>query len=267
MNTLTRFCGREPRPASGRILRREGMASLLLPDAALPPGFPDALVREDVLKDSRSVAAFRCGGGRFFAKLYKFRSRMHALKHVFRTPRAFRSFAAAEALAEAGFATPRPVAASVALRFGVVPVRQVLLTEALPPETVFCNREIAAAPDDARALLLLRELAGFAARLHAAGFLHGDLSLRNLYRVSDGRRFGVIDLDGLLLVRTPCPRAAAAGELARIVASAFRCRPELRRDASVTEEVLRAYSEAGGAAIRPEELRSDIRRLVRHRPH
>lgn len=263
MNALIRFLsGVEPRPAPGGKFRREGCLCIAVPDAALPPDFPVMEKTEHPVKDSRSVAAFRSGDGRFFVKIYKFRKLVHALKYAFRTPRAFRCFAAAGRLRNNGFATPEAVAAAVRYRFGV-PTRQILLTAALPEDTVFLDRELAAAEPDA-ALAILRELAAFAARLHQAGLLHGDLSLRNIYRVPGDKKFGLIDLDGLLIARMPLRRTAAVNELARILASAFRVSANLRdRDACV-REVLKSYRDAGGMELRPEELAPVIRRLERH---
>jgi len=268
MNALTRFfCGREPRIDPDRILRRGETLTVRTRYEGLPVTAPDEMpMPETILKDSPSVTAFLCGSGQCFVKTYKFRSFLHSLKYVFRPPRAFRCVAAAEALLAAGFATPRPIFAAVRRRFGLLPVGQTLLTEALPPETVFLNREMATAPSAETGLAILRELAAFAAKLHLAGFLHGDLSLRNLYRVPDDRRFGLIDLDGLLLARSPFPRAAAVGELARIIAGAFRVSPNLPPREVCVREVLACYRSSGGMELRPAELLPVIRRLEKHRP-
>ena len=90
--------------------------------------------------------------------------------------------------------------------------------------------------------------------------------MRNIYRVPGDRKFGLIDLDGLLLARSNFPRFAVTGELARIVSDAFRRCPDLPRDVCMAE-VLHEYRDAGGMDLRPDELAPVIRRLEKHRPH
>ena len=261
MNALIRFLsGRAPRIESGRILRRDGMLCVSDLFGKMPERIPfvPPTSQSIVLKDSRSVTAYLFGidGDRFrrFVKIYKFRGIIHSIKYAFRTPRAFRCFAAAEALIRADFVTPEPLSAIVELRFGIFPVSQTLVTRAVQSKDGFLDREMEKAPSAEAAQAILWELAGFVARLHQAGILHGDLSLRNIYRVPGDKKFGLIDLDGLLIARMPLRRAAAVNELARILASAFLVAPALRdRDACV-REVLKSYRDAGGMEFRPEDL-------------
>lgn len=223
--------------------------------------------REQVIKESGSVAAFRCGEGKFFCKIYKFRNIFHSLKRTFRTPRAFRCFAGARLLAEKGFATPEPLAAAVRSTCGVIPLQQILLTRALPGETVYLDKALRDLPP-AEAEMLLKKAAGFAAKLHGAGFIHGDMSLRNFYCLPDPENFGVIDLDGMLYCPRGVPRQLAARELARLISSAYRCHTAgaIPREQWL-QTALQSYRDQGGFPLRPEDLAGTIDRLQKHRSH
>ena len=255
-----------PAPSSAERIRQQGILVLTAPGAELPPGFPENIVREKIFKESGSVAAFQCGNGGYFCKIYKYRGFFHSLKRTFRTPRAFRCFSGAQLLAEHGFQTPVPIAAAVR-RKGIIPLSQLLLTGTLPEGTLYLDKKIR--ETDLRAAgKLLCERAAFAAKLHRKGFVHGDMSLRNFYALTEPGNFGLIDLDGIRHYPQAIPRKMAVKELARLISSAFRCRekdPVPQED--WLHDALQSYRQNGGADLRPEELRPVLARLLKHRAH
>ena len=255
-----------PAPSDSELIRQNAFLVWNRPEKELPEGFPENTIREKLLKESGSVAAFLCGNGRYFCKIYKFRGIFHSLKRTFRTPRAFRCFAGARLLAEHGFQTPEPVAAAVRMQ-GPVPLYQILINEALPEETTYLDKAIQdLPPEDAEALLCA--VTGFAARLHHAGFIHGDMSLRNFYALPEAGNFGLIDLDGIRYCPQGISRKAASKEIARLISSAFRC----RKKKSVCQEdwlehALQSYRQNGGTDLCTSDLCRTIDRLLKHRIH
>ena len=260
------FRGKIPAPAPCDFIRQGSFVVLKNAGSELPEGFPDAMSREKFLKESGSVAAFQCGNGQYFCKIYKYRSFLHSLKRAFRTPRAFRCFAGGRYLAELDFQTPEPVAAAVYYK-GFVPLQQILITRCLPPDTVYLDKAVKDA--DARtAGELLRSVTGFAAKLHQAGFAHGDMSLRNIYLLPDGQSFGLIDLDGIIHYPAGVPRCVAAREVARLISSAYRCSslPEIPRE-EWAQNALLSYRVSGGADLCKQDIAGPLSRLEKHRPH
>ena len=260
------FQSNVPSPDSGSLIRRDGFTVFAAPGTEMPEGFPENIAREKVLKESGSVAAYLCGGGKYFCKIYKFRNFLHSLKRTFRTPRAFRCFAGAQLLAEYGFQTPKPIGAAVRYR-GSVPLYQILLTESLPENTVYPGNEFKQAGFD-EAENMLCALAAFAAKLHQAGFIHGDMSLRNFYFIPEKNTFGVIDLDGISIYPAGVPAKAAAREVARLLASAYRSTAlkDFSRQKWL-ELVLQSYRETGGVPLPFKPLCRTIDRLQQHRDH
>jgi hypothetical protein len=261
---LSIFRGIIPAPALCDLSREGGCFVLKSSAAELPEGFPDAVAREKILKESGSVAAFLCGNGQYFCKIYKYRRFLHSLKRIFRTPRAFRCFAGAQRLAELGFQTPEPVAAAVYYK-GIIPMRQVLLTRSLPADTVYFHKAFEKA-DIRQAEALLSAVTAFAAKLHQAGFIHGDMSFRNIYLLPDGQSFGLIDLDGIMHYPAGVPRIFAAREVARLISSAYRSYllPEIPREEWL-QAALQSYRDAGGKPLCKQDIAGTLTRLERHR--
>ena len=258
--------GTAPAPSPGNLQSRGGFVILQNSGFVLPEGFPDALIREKMLKESGSVAAFLCGNGRYFCKIYKYRRFFHSLKRVFRTPRAFRCFAGAQRLAEHGFQTPEPVAAAVWYR-GIIPLHQLLITRSLPESTVYLDKAVKET-DIQTAGELLCAVTGFTAKLHQTGFTHGDMSLRNIYLADNGNSFGMIDLDGMMIYPAGVPRKVAAREIARLISSAYRCssQPDIPRKEWM-QSALAAYRESGGENLQEKDIAGTLARLEKHRPH
>ena len=261
---LSIFRGIIPAPAPCDLSCQGGFLVLKSAGTEPPDGFPDAMSREKILKESGSVAAFLCSNGQNFCKVYKFRGFFHSLKRAFRTPRAFRCFTGAQRLAELGVQTPEPVAAAVYYR-GIIPVFQILVTKGLPEDTVYLHKAFEKA-DGRTAEALLCAVTAFAAKLHLAGFVHGDMSFRNIYLLPDGKTFGLIDLDGITHYPSGVPRNVAAREVARLISSAYRCYllPEIPRE-EWQKKALQSYQDAGGTALRRQDIAGTLARLERHR--
>ena len=255
-----------PAPESCDLSRQGRFLVLKNAEMRLPDGFPDAVVREDILKESGSVAAFHCSNGQYFGKVYKHRGLLHSLKRTFRTPRAFRCFAGAQRLVELGFHTPEPVAAAVCF-MGVIPLHQILITRILPADTVYLHKAFEKS-DCRQAEDLLCAVTAFTAKLHQAGVVHGDLSFRNIYLLPDGQSFGLIDLDGIALYPSGVPRGIASREVARLISSAYRCSslPEIPREEWM-QSALAAYRESGGENLQKKDIAGTLTRLEKHRYH
>ena len=226
-------------PAGTRLIR-------LFAEPEIPslPGWDDAGM---TLCKARARGRAVRGNG-VFLKEYVYHSPWDKFRQRFKTPRPFVSLAAAQRLAELGIPTPRVLAAAR----GVAPdgdLHDLLVTEELPPETVFGDRRAAELGDE-RATLA-RELVPVVFRLHENGFLHGDLSLRNWYRSPEGR-WGLIDLDGAAVGGAGKDRRT--DELARLTSSCFVAAP--RREDGVAEltkfiRVFRDEYVRSGGAVRP----------------
>lgn len=184
------------------------------------PGWEDAGMR---LCKSRFKGRAVCGNG-VFLKEYIYRSPWDRFRQRFRKPRPFVSLDAARRLNELSIPTPRVLAA---VR-GISPegyVRDLLVTEELPPDVRFGDKLAAEESGDRSALA--NELIPLVLRMHDGGLCHGDLSLRNWYRTPDGA-WGLIDLDGAELSGGGLSTFRRTDELARLASSCFVCstRPE-----------------------------------------
>ncbi len=207
-------------PAGTRMIRL-----FAEPELSSLPGWDDAGME---LCKSRSRGRAVRGNG-VFLKEYIYKSPWDKFRQRFKTPRPFVVLAASRRLEQLDIPTPHVLAAAR----GVAPdgeLRDLLVSSELPPAVRFGDR-IAAELGKKRAELA-RELVPVVFRLHENGFLHGDLSLRNWYRTSDGR-WGLIDLDG----------SAASGKVS-----------EKRR----SDELARLASSCFVAAARPEDTAAEL---------
>jgi tRNA A-37 threonylcarbamoyl transferase component Bud32 len=158
--------------------------------------------------------------------------------------RPFISLDAARRLAALGIPTPRVLAAAR----GIAPdgaIRDLLVTAELPADARFGD-EIASELGEGRAALAC-ELAPVVCRMHEGGLIHGDLSMRNWYRLPDGA-WGLIDLDGANLSLGGVSVRARADELARLASSCFVCATRAEDGAAEFRKFISAFSEAYEAA-------------------
>ena len=232
-------------PAGVRI-KRIFTAPELASGAVALPAWDDPGMR---LCKQRSRGRAVCGNG-VFLKEYVYRSPWQRFRRRFGVPRPFVALEAARRLETLGIPTPRVLAA---VR-GVAPdgaVHDLVVTEELPSDTVFGDA-FAASPECGGASELACELVPIVCRMHDGGVCHGDLSLRNWYRASDGA-WGVIDLDGARVSRR-VSRLDRSRELARLASSCFVVGTAAEDDSAKLKRVLEpfreSYRKCGGEVFR-----------------
>lgn len=218
-------------PAGTRFVRLFAQSR----DAVLP-GWDDAGMR---LCKSRSRGRAVCGNG-VFLKEYVYTSAWERFRRRFMPLRPFISLDAARKLEELNIPTPRVLAAAR----GVSPdgaVRDLLVTSELSADVRFGDK-IASELGEGRAALA-RELAPVVFRMHAGGLVHGDLSMRNWYRLPDGA-WGLIDLDGASVSRKMVSEKARTDELARLASSCFVSATQAEDGMAELLKFIRVFSEA-----------------------
>ena len=192
-----------------------------------------------------------------FVKNYFYAGFLSRFRHLFRRSRAKSCFYTALAVRCAGIETPMPLGYFRESR-GLLPVRDVLLTELLPEGTRFMTELFL--NDAGRGVRLT---AAAAAKLHACGIEHGDLSLRNIYLDPEDRT-GVIDMDSCHRCRPPLGRKARLRELARLISSAAKIRPDMGT-AKFRKLFLDAYRAECGLDLDRPALDARIDTLLSHR--
>lgn len=156
------------------------------------------------LHRGRGVVRVVVDGTKHFLKRYWFRPSRPFKRHV---ALGFHELSMIDWLPENGFAGPRVVARGHAGVLGFRS-RMFFLMEHLYGEAPFEATWLANASDRDR---LVSQLAGFAARLHDAGFIHTDFSERHISidLGMDHPTFRLIDLERASVGRRTEPRAAA----------------------------------------------------------
>jgi tRNA A-37 threonylcarbamoyl transferase component Bud32 len=135
----------------------------------------------------------------------------HRFCDAFRPSRAQRAFRSALALEAAGLPVARALAVAD-LRRWRWPVHAYLLSHEIPHAGTLAQWARQPAPWPRP---LIAALADLLARLHAAGFIHGDLKASNVLMATDGQPW-LIDFDGVRRF-TRVPRARAVADLARLM--------------------------------------------------
>ena len=192
-----------------------------------------------------------------FVKNYFYAGFLSRFRHIFRRSRAESCFDSALAVLAAGVGTPAPLGYFREWR-GLFPVRDVLFTAALPEGTCFMPEFFQDDPERG-----VRLTAAAAATLHAQGIEHGDLSLRNIY-LDPENDAGVIDLDSCRLHAGPLRRKPRIRELARLISSAAKIRPDMGT-AKFRGLFLDAYRAECGFAPDCPALDARIDALLSHR--
>jgi hypothetical protein len=124
-----------------------------------------------------------------------------------RAPPRLREYANLRALRACGIAAPEPILAAARVR-GPRVLSQLLLTERVADAGSY--QALVESPASPLRALALRELARTLARLHALGFAHRDLFLRNLLHTRAHGRFEPVVLDLWRGGRVPGPWRALA---------------------------------------------------------
>ena len=140
--------------------------------------------------------------------------------------------------------------------FTLAPSRKI--EAALPPETLFMPEFFQYAAEQGVPLT-----AAAAAKLHARGIEHGDLSLRNIY-LDPENETGVIDLDSCRLREAPLRRKPRLREMARLISSAAKIRPDVGT-AKFRKLFLDAYRAGSGFDLDCPALDARIDTLLSHR--
>ncbi|MCB1854631.1 MAG: hypothetical protein H6988_02740 [Pseudomonadales bacterium] len=204
-----------------------------------------------LLKSDRysRVGLLELEGAPCFLKLYLAKSPVQKLGFRLGYGRGLRSFDAATSMAEAGLPVPEPRACLL------VPEGMVLLTEALAggADLRALWLDLPAADDAER---LMHGAGAALARLHGAGYAHGDCKWSNLLWCARGMYF--VDLE---VVRKPraagtLPLAGQLRDLARFIVDA----EELGASAPQFEIFMGSY--LAGVPCRRERLVSQVRPLL-----
>lgn len=187
---------------------------------------------------------------RLFAKRHRARTPLKALGYRLYPSKARREWRTGWALVRRGFLTGRPVVVAERRAAGGVS-EDYLITEAVPAERTLRDLIVAGEADLPG---LMRDLAEFVRRLHAAGFYHDDLSADHIW--VDVRatppRFGLIDLD-----QSRFRWRVSAG---RRLMNLFQVLRSIPRDALGREERLAFLAAHHGP--RWEEVRGDVERRL-----
>ena len=192
-----------------------------------------------------------------FVKNYFYASLLSRFRHLFRLSRAELCFRCALEILRTGVRTPAPLGYFRECR-NLLPVRDVLFTAALPEGTRFMSEFFQYAAERGVSLT-----AAAAAKLHAQGIEHGDLSLRNIYLDPEDNA-GVIDLDSCRICRAPLGRKARLREMARLISSAARIRPDMGT-AKFRKLFLDAYRAECGFGLDCPALDARVDSLLSHR--
>ena len=229
----------------------------MLPEFLAPAAAPDARV----CKKGRHIRAV-CAGGYFF-KEYLQDGFWRNLRYAFRSGRPPAVLRCAEFLRALRVATPEVVLAYSADRRWRHS-SDWLVTRELPPDTLYADH---VPPADYP--VFVGEIVSLLAELHAAGFEHGDLNLRNIYRAgaAPGRNWGFIDLDGARIGARALSPMRRCREIARIASSAARARGINRDDGdaqNILQQFADGYSRESGLTLPSRVLRAYHREMLSH---
>ncbi|MBI5446217.1 MAG: hypothetical protein HY900_34010 [Deltaproteobacteria bacterium] len=170
--------------------------------------------------------AFRVevSGGSLFVKRYDPGTLAGRVRDFVLRRKPYRSFVWGRRLAEAGFATPRPVA--LWLRGGGLPREALIVTEWLEDARQW-DRHLAGRwrEDPAAARAALQEVAKLLGRLHAQRFDHGDLRTNIVFAGPEPKRPFLIDLDDLWWWPTRARRVKNLQRMHRVLARSWSLGP------------------------------------------
>ena len=215
-----------------------------------------------LFKNRKKIKAGAVNG--FFIKRYNLSGFFNQLRSYWKTPRPFRVERGAELLALADIKTPEVFAALISWK-GFIR-QEYLVTALLDEKNQFLNKMLFSGGKDEVWQILTDKFIPALARLHDAGAIHGDLSMRNLYLSEDGHA-GMIDLDGMKFFSGKVPAAAREAELGRLISSFYMCIPEVPKekggDAVVPEEMTAQAVKCYPAQIDMEKVRNHTARFIR----
>jgi tRNA A-37 threonylcarbamoyl transferase component Bud32 len=227
-------------------------------------GIPELCMNLDssgvaLCKDRPKVKAGCCAG--FFIKRYNMPGFFTQLRRRFKTPRPYRALAGALQLEKIGIATPEVIAALVETRNWVR--REYLVTTSLSANSqTFLN----AVSDGANADDLWQKLCCGVipelCRLHDSGWIHGDLSIRNIYCDRDSGRYGFIDLDGMECCGRILPTADRCREIARLVSSYLIVFRAIEHRDEFICRAIESYRNSGGTSLKPDDVAAAMKSMI-----
>lgn len=199
------------------------------------------LSKSTLVKDSRTVTAGILNG--LFIKKYNTKNFYKAFKRFFQYPRSRRCLIAASILEKLHILTPEVLYSD----------RYYLITKAL--EGKITDIFICYHPEK------VFDFAPLLAHLHENGFYHGDLSLRNIYSLPDGK-MGVIDLDGVILYSGKVPVRKRIAECARLISSGCLLL-QTENVEETAEKILKSYEEASTTPLPFEKVIKEAKILMK----
>lgn len=215
-----------------------------------------------LFKDRKKIKAGAVNG--FFVKRYNLPGIFNQLRSYFKTPRPFRVLKGTELLHHSGIATPAVTGAFISWQ-GLCR-QEFLVTELLDENNQFLNKMLLTGRKDEVWQLLLEKFIPALAKLHDAGAVHGDLSMRNLY-LSKENSAGMIDLDGMKFFSKAVPQAAREAELGRLISSFYMSIPyaqgEIKDNVLVPEEKIIQAIKCYSSQLDVKNVRSCTEKFIR----
>ena len=201
-----------------------------------------------LIKDRPKIAAGIAGDS--FLKYYKPRGWFYALRHRFLLPRPLISLAGALCLKANNIPTPEVRAAIIYQKYGL-PDGALLITDSLTEEDLQCDHLVEEFAGAGNYSAVVSGFADLLCRMHACGFRHGDLNLRNLYCRRGENSFnhwGVIDLDACSVSEKPLSEKPRTLDLARLIAGIRLCAggKQIAMPESMTADFVQKYHEFSG---------------------
>lgn len=230
------------------------------------PGLPQLCTTLDapdtrLFKDREKICAGQVG--EFFVKRHNLPGFVNQFRSYFKSPRPFKVLHGTDTVKKSGFSAPEVCAALVTLQG--ISRRDYLVTRMIGKDETFLNTLMREGKYDEVRQFLLEKFVPALRRLHDNGAMHGDLSLRNLYRDSGGNA-GVIDLDGMKHFSHPLSGKLRIVEIARLISSFHMNlpRPEnIREDLVVPEKSISQILDAYAYDIAPGDVSIVVQKFIR----
>jgi hypothetical protein len=216
---------------------------------------------EAVLCKDRPKITAACVGG-CFVKRYNLPGFLTRLRRRFKRPRPQYALDGAIALGALHIATPKVVAALVETR-GLSLRREYLVTGLLTPDDRQFSSICAETDRKTAWQLLLDKVIPPVRRMHDAGWMHGDLSLRNVYLPENAPEAGFIDLDGMRRRGKALPERYRTIEAARLVSSFLHYSCDTADAARLALELTARYNSCGTDKITPEAVFAAMKPMMR----
>lgn len=230
-------------------------------------GFPQLCSALDapgarLFKDRAKIRAGQVG--EFFIKRYILPGLVNQFRSYFKISRSFKVLRGTETVEKSGFSAPEVCAALIS--WDGLHRRDYLITRMLGRDEIFLAALMRDGKQSEVWQFLLEKFLPALRRLHDNGAMHGDLSLRNLYRDADGNA-GVIDLDGIKHFSCPLKKKLRTWEIARLISSYYMCLPhtpeENCEDPVIPEKWISQILEAYASELDSGEVSAMVKKFIR----